>query len=426
MASAAIRREQGVRRAFLAGSWPQISAYLSGEALHTAGRAVGLGFARPFAGGHFFQTSLTSDKEPKGQKGSNRSRDITKSMPSGDAAGTIVQGGSRGGDRLTEAEGRSISPSTSPSTSSASTSSLSPSPGAPATSWGKSLYRTHIEPYMLLSRVDKPIGTWLLLWPSWWSICLANPAGLPDLTTMGMFGAGAVLLRGAGCTVNDMWDRDFDRAVKRTKTRPLASGALTQGQALGWLAIQLSTGLGILLQLPPTSQMIGAASLPFVVAYPLMKRWWGWPQAFLGITINWGTMMGWAAIHDGMYWSVVGPLYASGFFWTLVYDTIYAHQDKKDDLKVGVKSTALTFGDRTKSYLAGFGGANIACLATAGAMAGCHTPFYLGAAAAGAHMAWQVGTVDLDDADDCMAKFKSNFWYGALVCAGIVTDRVLW
>ncbi len=419
MASLAIRSEQAVRRALLAGSWPRLFAYISDEALHGAERAAGPGFARPYAGGHPFQTPLSGDREPKGQKGSSGSSGSTECPAGSDATGVIERDGSRGASaRVTESERPSRSPST-------STPFSSPLSGAPETSWGKSLYKAHLEPYMLLSRVDKPIGTWLLLWPSWWSICLANPAGLPDLTTMGMFGAGAFLLRGAGCTVNDMWDRDFDRAVERTKTRPLASGVLTQGQALGWLAMQLSAGLSILLQLPPSSQMIGAASLPFVVAYPLMKRWWGWPQAFLGVTINWGAMMGWAAIHDGVDWSVVGPLYASGFFWTLVYDTIYAHQDKKDDLKVGVKSTALTFGDRTKAYLAGFGVANIACLAAAGAMAGCHTPFYFGAAAAGAHMAWQIGAVDLDDADDCMAKFKSNFWYGAVVCAGIVTDRLL-
>ena len=353
MASAAIRNDQRVRRALLAGSWPRISAYLFGEQLDAERVGSGLRFARPHAGGHPFQ---------KGSKGSNGS------TPRSDAIEDVVQDGSWGARRTDESrEAPSTRASSGPPSRPPTRFSSAPS-GAPTTLWSRSLYRTHIKPYMLLSRMDKPIGTWLLLWPSWWSICLANPAGIPDLATMGMFGAGAVLLRGAGCTVNDMWDRDFDRAVERTKLRPLASGALTQGQALGWLAMQLSAGLGILLQLPPASQMIGVASLPFVVAYPLMKRWWGWPQAFLGITINWGTMMGWAAIHDSVDWTVVGPLYASGFFWTLVYDTIYAHQDKKDDLKVGVKSTALTFGDRTKSYLAGFGGANVACLTAAGAL----------------------------------------------------------
>lgn len=291
----------------------------------------------------------------------------------------------------------------------------------------QSVYQKYVQPYMQLSRVDKPIGTWLLLWPSWWSICLAAPQGGPvDLATLGMFGSGAFLLRGAGCTVNDMWDRDYDRQVERTKNRPLASGALTQRQALGWLALQLSGGLAILLHLPPTSQVIGVASLPFVVAYPLMKRWTGWPQAFLGLTINWGAMMGWAAVCDAVTWSVVGPLYASGFFWTLIYDTVYAHQDKTDDIKVGVKSTALTFGNRTKTYLTGFAVANILSMTAAGVMAGCHGPFYGGVAAAAAHLAWQVRTVDLDKPQDCMDKFKSNWWYGFAIWSGIVADKMFW
>jgi 4-hydroxybenzoate polyprenyltransferase len=299
-------------------------------------------------------------------------------------------------------------------------------PTSTTTSSIGSSYEKRFAPYMQLSRMDKPIGTWLLLWPSWWSICLASPTGGPiDIVTLGLFGGGAVLLRGAGCTVNDMWDKDFDKHVERTKNRPLASGALSQRQALGWLLFQLSGGLGILLQLPFTSQMIGVASLPFVVAYPLMKRITGWPQAFLGLTINWGAMMGWAAVCDQVDWGAVGPLYVSGFFWTLIYDTIYAHQDKHDDIKVGVKSTALTFGGRTKNYLAGFGLANIASLTTAGVMAGCREPFLLGVAAAGAHLTWQICTVDLNKQEDCMNKFKSNWWYGATVWAGIVADKFL-
>ena len=407
MASLVVRNEQSIRRALWVDSWPRLSVYLFDELRGGTDRAGGLRPCRWYAGGHPFQSPFKSDKDKSSQsKSDGKAKDANHG----------AQDAGMRGDRTIE---RDV-PSTSPLVSRASS-----SPGFAASSGSASLYQRHIQPFMQLSRVDKPIGTWLLLWPSWWSICLATPAGLPDVATVGMFGAGAVLLRGAGCTVNDMWDRDFDRAVERTKMRPLASGALTQGQALGWLAFQLSTGLGILLQLPPTSQLIGVASLPFVVAYPLMKRFWGWPQAFLGITINWGAMMGWAAVHDSVDWTVVGPLYASGFFWTLIYDTIYAHQDKKDDVKVGVKSTALTFGNRTKSYLIGFGAANIACLASAGAMAGCHLPYYAGVAAAAAHLGWQVGTVDLDDADDCMAKFRSNFWYGLVVCAGIVTDRLI-
>lgn len=283
-----------------------------------------------------------------------------------------------------------------------------------------------LKPYMQLSRMDKPIGTWLLAWPSFWSISLAAPPGGPvDMSTLGLFGIGAFLLRGAGCTINDMWDRDFDKKVERTKSRPLAAGTLTQWHALGWLGLQLTAGLAILLQLPPYSQVIGAASLPFVATYPLMKRITGWPQAFLGLTINWGAIMGWAAVHDSIDWNVVGPLYMSGFFWTLLYDTIYAHQDKSDDVKVGVKSTALTFGDKTKSYLTAFAVANTACVTTAGIMADCQGPFFVGVAAAASHMAWQIYTVNLDNPTECGDKFRSNWWYGFLIFSGILTEKLL-
>jgi len=407
MASSAIRQGEGsIRRALLASSWPRLSACLFDGLLTTprggddvvGHRQEAWGARRRYSGGHPFQTPTWG-----------REKDESSTSTSSASASASARDDRVKSKRETTATAATTTPTTTSS----------------QTGWS-SWYRAHVRPYMQLSRADKPIGTWLLLWPSWWSICLAAPLGGPlDLGTLGMFGAGAVLLRGAGCTVNDMWDRDYDRQVERTKDRPLASGALSQGQALGWLALQLSAGLGILLQLPPTSQLIGATSLPFVVAYPLMKRITRYPQAFLGLTINWGAIMGWAAVHDGLEWGVVGPLYASGFFWTLLYDTIYAHQDKRDDARVGIKSTALTFGDRTKTWLSGFGAANVACLSAAGAMAGCHAPFYGGVAAAAAHLAWQVGTVDLDDPDDCMAKFKSNVWYGAAVCAGIAADRLL-
>ncbi|KAL3928240.1 MAG: hypothetical protein SGARI_005099 [Bacillariaceae sp.] len=153
-------------------------------------------------------------------------------------------------------------------------------------------------------------------------------------------------MRGAGCTINDLWDQDFDAKAKRTATRPLAAGDVTTPQAVGWLAVQLSLGLGVLLSLPHTYYTFcwGAASLPLVVVYPLMKRYTKYPQAVLGLTFNWGAWMGWAATFGSMDFSVIAPLYASGVAWTMVYDTIYANQDKEDDAKLGLKSTALTFG----------------------------------------------------------------------------------
>jgi 4-hydroxybenzoate polyprenyltransferase len=281
-------------------------------------------------------------------------------------------------------------------------------------------------PYAHLSRLEKPIGSWLLAWPCFWSIGLAAPAGtFPDLSTIALFGAGSILLRGAGCTVNDLWDRDLDGKVERTRTRPLPSGAVSPIQAVGWLGAQLGLGLGVLLQLNGYSQALGASSLALVVTYPLMKRVTGWPQAFLGLTFNWGALLGWAAVRGTCDWSVVLPLYFGGVAWTLVYDTIYAHQDKKDDALVGIKSTALTFGKDNREYLSAFVVANAVFMSAAGYAAGCGMPYYAGLAAAVTHLGWQAATVNFDDAQDCGNKFKSNTWYGALLFAGITADRVL-
>ena len=283
-----------------------------------------------------------------------------------------------------------------------------------------------LNPYLQLSRLDKPIGTWLLAWPCFWSIALAAPPGGPlDVKHLILFGVGSVLLRGAGCTINDMWDKDLDRQVERTKSRPLAAGTVTQMQALGWLGLQLSAGLGILLQLNTYSQILGASSLGLVVAYPLMKRITGWPQAFLGLTFNWGGLMGWAAVHGSCQWEAVLPLYVSGIMWTLIYDTIYAHQDKMDDQKVGIKSTALTFRDKTKHYLTAFAGINLASMATSGAVIGAGLPFWAGLTAAGLQLGWQITTVDLDNPDDCGNKFRSNWWYGLFMFSGIVADKMI-
>lgn len=200
-----------------------------------------------------------------------------------------------------------------------------------------------------------------------WSITLAaNPGELPDLKMLTLFGCGAVLLRGAGCTVNDLLDRDIDKRVERTKYRPVASGCLTQFQGLCFLGFQLLLGLGILIQLNNYSRILGASSLLLVCTYPLMKRFTFWPQAYLGLTFNWGALLGWAAVKEGLDPAIILPLYSAGVCWTLVYDTIYAHQDKEDDLKVGVKSTALRFGSLTKNWISGFGTACIGSLALSG------------------------------------------------------------
>eukprot|EP00854_Cymbomonas_tetramitiformis_P007044 gene7044-8400_t len=194
-----------------------------------------------------------------------------------------------------------------------------------------------------------------------------------------------------------MWDRDIDSKVARTRTRPIASGAISPFQALVFLGVQLSFGLGILLQLNWYSQVLGASSLILVATYPLMKRFIDMPQAYLGLTFNWGALLGWAAVHGACDWNVVLPLYAGCIAWTIVYDTIYAHQDKKDDVKVGVRSSALLFGSSTPAWLTGFTVATVAGLACAGSTAGLSWPYYTSLAGMGSHLLWQVHTVDLEN-----------------------------
>ncbi|XP_020242259.1 4-hydroxybenzoate polyprenyltransferase, mitochondrial isoform X2 [Asparagus officinalis] len=258
------------------------------------------------------------------------------------------------------------------------------------------------RPYAMLARLDKPIGTWLLAWPCMWSITMAaSPGQIPDLKMLALFGCGAVLLRGAGCTVNDLLDRDIDVKVERTKCRPVASGTLTPFQGISFLGCQLLLGLGILLQLNNYSRILGASSLLLVFSYPLMKRLTFWPQAYLGLTFNWGALLGWAAVKESLDPTIILPLYAAGVFWTLVYDTIYAHQDIEDDLKVGVKSTALRFGSLTKNWISGFGIACIGSLALSGLNAELAWPYYPFLMAAAGQLGWQIWNVDLSNRADC-------------------------
>ena len=285
-----------------------------------------------------------------------------------------------------------------------------------------------LQPYARLARLDKPIGTMLLLWPCCWSTALAAPAGcLPDARLLALFATGSFVMRGAGCTINDMWDADFDKSVARTKTRPLASGELAHTQAMGFLTAQLAAGLGVLLSLPHTSYtfQVGAASLPLVVAYPLMKRYTNWPQLVLGMTFNWGALVGWASVHGSIDWAVIGPLYCGGIAWTLVYDTLYAHQDKIDDSKLGLKSTALHFAENTKPILHGFSALAAANWMAAGYALGFTSPLYYGGcAAAYSHLVWQVRTADLDDPSNLAERFKSNNIVGATMFATCVVGNL--
>jgi 4-hydroxybenzoate polyprenyltransferase len=277
------------------------------------------------------------------------------------------------------------------------------------------------RPYARLLRLDRPIGTWLLLIPCWWGVALAC-MGVPDPIRIILFAIGAIVMRGAGCIVNDIYDRKIDAAVERTKTRPLASGEVKLWQAIVFLSCLLLLGLGILLLFNPFTIKLGALSLLLVVIYPVMKRITDWPQLFLGFTFNWGALMGWASVTTFIGWPVVW-LYIAGIFWTLGYDTIYAHQDKRDDLLVGIKSTALLFGDRSRIWVAGFYAATIGFLALSGWSAALGKGFFIGLAVAAVFAAIELGKWRMDDPANCLLRFRRNRDFGLIVLLGIIAGQ---
>ncbi len=298
-----------------------------------------------------------------------------------------------------------------------------PPPSAPhtdirTTGWVGSLPNA-LKPYALLMRLDRPIGTWLLLLPGWWSIAAASCAlggmAIPHgIYLAALFGIGALIMRGAGCTINDMWDRDFDKQVERTRLRPLAAGTVTMRQAMTLTFFLLTLGLVILLQLSPTAILIGVCSVVLVVLYPLAKRVTWYPQAVLGLTFNIGALMGWAAVTDSLALAPI-LLYVGGFFWTLGYDTIYAHQDSADDGIVGIKSTARKFGEHSPRFIAVFYSIMSLLHLTAGWTLAAGPFFYLLWAMASGHFIWQLATWDKHSPQDCLRKFRSNRDYGLLV-----------
>ncbi|KAH8381396.1 hypothetical protein KR093_004095 [Drosophila rubida] len=282
------------------------------------------------------------------------------------------------------------------------------------------------KPYAQLMRIDRPIGTYLLFWPCGWSIALSAEAGCwPDLTMLGLFATGALIMRGAGCTINDMWDRDIDAKVERTRNRPLASGQITQFDAIVFLSAQLSLGLLVLVQLNWQSILLGASSLGLVITYPLMKRVTYWPQLVLGMCFNWGALLGWCATQGSVNLDACLPLYLSGVCWTIVYDTIYAHQDKLDDLQIGVKSTALRFGENTKAWLSCFTAAMLTGLSAAGYACDQTLPYYAAVGVVGAHLVQQIYSLNIDNPTDCAKKFISNHQVGLILFLGIVLGTLL-
>lgn len=290
--------------------------------------------------------------------------------------------------------------------------------------WVDRLAPPGTRPYLRLSRADRPIGTWLLLLPCWWSILLAAAATgwrWGDLWLMAGCAAGAWLMRGAGCTWNDISDRDIDAKVARTQSRPLPSGQVTPRNAAIWMGVQALIALAILLTFNTFSIVLGIASLIPVAIYPFAKRFTNWPQVFLGLALNWGALLGWSA-HTGSLSLPAVFLYLGGIAWTLFYDTIYAHQDTEDDAIVGVKSTALLFGDRSPLWLRGFMMATVLLLAVAtfGALLGAGSLLALvvamgGVWAMGWHMTWQLTRLDISNPEICKQLFRSNRDAGLIV-----------
>jgi 4-hydroxybenzoate polyprenyltransferase len=286
--------------------------------------------------------------------------------------------------------------------------------------WVDRLAPPATRPYLRLSRADRPIGTWLLLLPCWWGVALAaaaDPGGwrLADLWIILGCGIGAFLMRGAGCTWNDLTDREFDAAVARTRSRPLPSGQVTPRQAVVWMVAQALLAAGVLFSFHPTAIALGVGSLLLVAVYPFAKRFTWWPQVFLGLAFNWGALLAWAAHSGRLDWPAV-VLWLAGIAWTLFYDTIYAHQDKDDDALIGVKSTARLFGANTRAWLRGFMAAALLLLtlAVTGALLGADAGWpalLLGLAGIwgfGAHLGWQLARLDIDNPERCMVLFRSN------------------
>ncbi len=280
-----------------------------------------------------------------------------------------------------------------------------------------------LRPFARLARLDRPIGTWLLLFPCWWGIALAATRW-PDWCLIALFGVGAVVMRGAGCTFNDIVDRDFDGRVERTRTRPIPSGAVSLRGAVAFMALQLAIGAAILFSLNALSIALGIGVIALIGTYPFMKRFTYWPQFFLGLNFNWGALMGWTAVRGDLGWPPT-LLYLGGIAWTLGYDTIYAHQDKDDDVLIGVKSSALALGRLTRPFLFVFYLAAIILWAAAGEAAGFGLPFRIALVLVFFQLCWQAAKVDIDDPADCLAKFKSNRVTGWILLLGIVAAHVV-
>jgi 4-hydroxybenzoate polyprenyltransferase len=282
------------------------------------------------------------------------------------------------------------------------------------------------RPYLRLARLDRPIGSWLLLLPCWWACALAAIAAhsTASVVQLALFFIGAFAMRGAGCTYNDIVDRDLDASVERTRSRPIPSGQVSVFSAGIFLVAQALVGFAVLLSFNVFTVGLGIASLAIVAVYPFMKRITYWPQIVLGLAFSWGALMGWAAAFARLDAPAL-LLYAGAIAWVIGYDTIYAHQDREDDALIGIKSTALLFGERTKPMLALFYGLAVILVGVAGLISGAGLVFAIGLLAFAVHLAWQIARLDIGDPDRCLALFKSNRDAGLILFAGLLLDAAL-
>jgi len=278
-------------------------------------------------------------------------------------------------------------------------------------------------PYVLLARLDRPIGVWLLFLPGLWGILLSGRSAADSVRLIVLFAVGSLVMRAAGCVVNDLWDRDIDRLVARTAGRPLASGAVRPRHALVFLVLLLLAGLAILLQLPPLAQALGAASLLLVGLYPLAKRVTWWPQLVMGFTFGFGAPLGYAA-GAGRLDAAWLAIYAAAILWDLGFDTIYAHQDREDDALVGVRSTARLFAERTRPFLALCYAGTVAALALAGWLAGLSVWFYPALLFPALLLARQIAVLDTDDPASCLRQFRANREAGLAIALVLLIGRM--
>jgi 4-hydroxybenzoate polyprenyltransferase len=282
------------------------------------------------------------------------------------------------------------------------------------------------RPYLRLTRLDRPIGWWLLLLPCWWAAALAAIASGdwgPDPWQIVLLLIGAIVMRGAGCTWNDLVDRDIDARVERTRLRPIPSGQVSVLAAVVFLVLQALVGLLVLIQFNRFAIGVGVASLGVVAIYPFMKRFTYWPQIFLGLAFSWGALMGWAGARGALEWPAL-LLYAGSIAWVIHYDTIYAHQDREDDALVGLKSTALLFGANTKLMLTIFSSAAVILIGLAGYAAHAGIVFGLGLLVFAAHLAWQIARIEIDDPESCLRMFRANRNAGLILFAALLLDAV--